>query len=77
MSTKDLIIEKVKSINNPKLLENILRFISIDEDLDDLTREEEKSLQASLENVKKGKVLGNKEAKKIMSEWLNVQSSGL
>ncbi|MGB0879426.1 MAG: hypothetical protein ACPGTO_02550 [Polaribacter sp.] len=56
MSTKDLIIEKVNSINNPKLLVNILSLLSIEESLNEehnfLTDDEEKRVRVSLENVK-------------------------
>lgn len=73
MSTKEKIIARINLIEDEALLDEILRLISIESDLDEvyhLTKEQQSAVEEGLNDVENGRVYSQKEADKLIKEWL-------
>lgn len=73
MSTKEKLIEKIASIDDPKVLEEIDRWITSIVDVSSAERYTEKELDAVREgysHYKSGDTFTQEEANNIFDEWL-------
>ena len=67
------IINKISSIEDKLVLEEIFKLVEIESEMDSiyrLTDEERKSLEAGLNDVKKGRVYSSEDADNMVKEWL-------
>lgn len=72
-SLKSEIIDRVSSLNDKKLLEEIKEFIDFEietESVYKLSQEEKASIQKGLEDINNGKVFTNDSAEKMLNQWL-------
>ena len=79
MSIKELIIEKLKNINEDKLLMEVYSLISKDSD-DDIyltNAEEKKAINAGISDLKSGNVISESEAHNNLKTWKKEVSNGL
>jgi len=74
MSTKELILEKIKVINNESILEDLLKIIELEIELDKeiiyLSVEQKSVIEEGLKNIEDGDTFTNEEAYKLVDEWL-------
>jgi len=80
MTTKQEIINKVNTIENPAFLDEILNLIRIESEFEEiyaLTDEEKNAVNEGLKDLDEGRSYSNKDSKKMVSKWLKEQSSGL
>jgi len=80
MTTKQEIINKVNTIENPAFLDEILNLIRIESEFEEiyaLTDEEKNAVNEGLKDLDEGRSYSNKDSKKVVSKWLKEQSSGL
>jgi len=74
MSTKELILEKIKVINNESILEDLLKIIELEIELDKeiiyLSVEQKSAIEEGLKNIEDGDTFTNEEAYKLVDEWL-------
>lgn len=80
MSIKELIIDKVNAINNPKILEGIFNLISTESEIDEIYQfspHEKKFLLEGIHDVDNGNSYNQQESDKMISKWLQEKSSGL
>ena len=76
MSTAELklrIINKVSSINDELILQEIYRLINIESDMDSiykLSEEEKKAVEMGLKDLKEGRVYTSEQADNMIKEWL-------
>ncbi len=71
---KNKILEKIKNLENPDLLEEIYRFLELEtSDLEvyKLTPEQQKSIEEGLEDYKKGNIMTDKDVNDEIDKWLN------
>ena len=67
------IINKISSIEDKLVLQEIFKLVEIESEMDSiyrLTNEERKSLEAGLNDVKKGRVYSSEDADNMVKEWL-------
>ena len=73
MSTKEQILEKIKNIEDPALLQEILDLIDFETGSKDeivaLSNEVKKGIEQGLEDIKQGRVISHDEANKLLNEW--------
>jgi hypothetical protein len=80
MSIKELIINKVNAINNPKILEEILSLISIESETEEIyqfSANEKKLVLEGINDADNGNSYNQQESDNIISKWLQEKSSGL
>ena len=76
MSSAELklrIINKVSSINDELILQEIYRLINIESDMDSiykLSEEEKKAVEMGLKDLKEGRVYTSEQADNMIKEWL-------
>ncbi|RLD23875.1 MAG: hypothetical protein DRI54_06800 [Bacteroidetes bacterium] len=74
MSTKELILEKIKVIKDESILEDLLKIIELEIELDKeliyLSAEQKSAINEGLKNIEDGDTFTNKEAYKLVDEWL-------
>lgn len=76
MSSTELkleIINKITSIKDEQLLEEIFRFVSLESGMDtvyNLSDEEKKAVEYGLKDVREGKVHSSEAAESMIKEWL-------
>lgn len=76
MSTAELklqIIEKVSSINDESILEEIYRLVDIESGMDSiyqLSDQERKAIEVGLNDIKEGKIYTSGQADNLIKEWL-------
>ncbi len=67
------IINKVSSITDELILEEIYRLVNIESEMDSisiLTDEEKKAVGMGLDDIKEGRVYTSEQADTIIKEWL-------
>ena len=67
------IINKISAIEDKLVLEEIFKLVEIESEMDSiyrLTDKERKSLEAGLNDVKKGRVYSSEAADNMIKEWL-------
>ena len=74
MSTKELILEKIKIINDESVLEDLLKIIELELELDKeiirLSVKQKSAISEGLKNFENGETFTNEEAHKMVDEWL-------
>ena len=77
MSTKELILEKIKVIEDEAILEELLEMIELELDLNkepiQLSFEQKTAIDEGLKDIDEGKSLSNEDARKMMDEWLRTK----
>jgi predicted transcriptional regulator len=77
MSTKELILEKIKVIDDEAILEELLKMIELELDLNkepiQLSSEQKTAIDEGLKDIDEGKSLSNEDARKMMDEWLRTK----
>lgn len=72
MNTKERIIAKVNDIDDPQLLEALLKAVELEYDiehLDQLTTDEKEAIDEGIEDAESGKLISNSEASQLVKEW--------
>ena len=67
------IINKVSSINDESILEEIYRLVNIESEMDStyrLSDEEKKAVEFGLKDLQEGRVYSSEEADNMIKEWL-------
>jgi predicted transcriptional regulator len=67
------IINKVSTITDQLILEEIYKLVTLESEMDSLyrlTESERKGIEEGLADVKEGKVYTSEAAEKMMTEWL-------
>ena len=70
---KQEIIDKIKSITNENILEEVYRIIEVgNEDVHKivLSNQQKESIDLGIKNIEEGNYLSNEEANQEMEEWL-------
>lgn len=76
MSTTELklqIINKVSSIDDQLILEEIYRLVNIESEMDSVYRlsaEEKKAIEIGLKDIEEGRVFTSEQADNMIKEWL-------
>lgn len=74
MSTKELLLEKLKMIHNESILEELLAIVDIELNIKtepiQLSSEHLSAIDKGLKNIEEGKIFSNDEARKMIEEWL-------
>lgn len=73
MKTKELILSKVKAIEDECLLEEILKLINLESDLDKtykVSDEQRAVIDEGLLDIKEGRIHNQKEADELTKKWL-------
>jgi len=79
LSIKEQIINRVNSINNPVILNEILKLISAESEIDKIYRlpqAERKNVNEGIENADNGNVLIQEDSEKLISKWLKEKLNG-
>lgn len=79
MGIKEKIIKKVKTIDNPEILNNILNLISSEVEIDEIYQfsdAEKKLVQEGIIDADNGNVFTQEESDQIISKWLEERSGG-
>jgi hypothetical protein len=75
---KNKILEKIKKLENPELLEEIYRLLeseTSDVEVYKLTPEQQKSIEEGLDDYKKGEIISDKDVNEKMDEnYINITS---
>lgn len=67
------IINKVTSITDELILEEIYRLVNLESEMDSIYRlsdEERKAVETGLKDVKEGKIYSSEAAENMIKEWL-------
>jgi predicted transcriptional regulator len=73
MNVKDRIKERVNDINDPKLLDELLKVVELEHEIDhidQLTDHEKKAIDEGISDAESGKLHANSEASVLVKEWL-------
>jgi predicted transcriptional regulator len=74
MSTKELLLEKIKVIEDEAILEELLEMIELELDLNKepikLSSEQKTAIDEGLKDIEDGKSFSNEDARKMIDEWL-------
>ena len=74
MSTKELILERIKIIKDESILEDLLKIIELEIELDKeiirLSVKQKSAISEGLKNTENGETFTNEEAHKMVDEWL-------
>jgi predicted transcriptional regulator len=76
MSASELklhIINKVSSINDASILEEIYKFVNMESEIDTeyrLSAEEKKAVELGLKDLEEGRVYTSEQANNMLKEWL-------
>ena len=73
MNLKEKIKERVNDINDPRLLEELLKAVELEheiENVDELTNLEKKAIDEGISDAEFGKLHPNSEASQLVKEWL-------
>lgn len=68
------IINKIKTIEDELILEEIFKLVDIESQMDSvyrLTDDERKAINVGLKDLQEGRVHSSEEANNIIKEWLN------
>jgi predicted transcriptional regulator len=73
MNVKERIKERVNDINDPQLLDELLKAVELEheiEHIDELTDLEKKAIDEGISDAESGKLHSNSEASQLVREWL-------
>ena len=73
MNVKERIKERINDINDPRLLEELLKAVELEheiEHVDQLTDIEKKAIDEGISDAELGKLHSNSEASQLVKEWL-------
>ena len=73
MDVKERIKERVNAINDPRLLDELLKAVELEyeiEHLDEPTEAEMKAIDEGILYAEAGKLYSNSEASQLVKEWL-------
>lgn len=73
MNIKERIIEKINSINDPQLLDELLQAIELEHEIEhfhQLTDDEKIAIDEGIEDAESGNLHSNNEASQLVKEWL-------
>lgn len=73
MNIKERIIEKINSINDPQLLDELLQAIELEHEIEhfhQLTDDEKIAIDEGIEDAESGNLHSNTEASQLVTEWL-------
>ena len=76
MNVKERIKERINNINDPKLLDELLKAVELEyeiEHVDQLTDDEKKAIDEGISDAELGKLHSNSEASQLVKEWLNLK----
>lgn len=79
MNVKEKIMERLNSIDNPELLNEILDLISAETEVEEIYRlnsSERKNVQEGIDDAKEARIYSQDEADNLISQWLNEKSGG-
>ncbi len=72
MNVKERIKERVNDINDPRLLDELLKAVELEheiEHLDQLTDLEKRAIDEGISDAELGKLHSNSEASQLVKEW--------
>lgn len=73
MNIKDRIIERVKDINDPQLLDELLQAIELEHEIEHfhhLSNNEKVAIDKGIEDAESGNLHASTEAAQLVKEWL-------
>ena len=73
MDIKEKIKRRVNEINDPQLLEELLKAVQLEHEIeyiDELTDLEKRSIDEGISNAESGKIHSNAEASQLVKQWL-------
>ncbi len=73
MNLKEKIKERVNDINDPRLLEELLKAVELEheiEHLDELSEAEKKAIDEGISDADAGNLYSNEKASQLVKEWL-------
>ena len=73
MDIKEKIKRRVNEINDPQLLDELLKAVELEHEIeyiDELTDFEKRSIDEGISNAESGKVHSSAEASQLVKEWL-------
>ncbi|MEM6526580.1 MAG: hypothetical protein AAF693_22500 [Bacteroidota bacterium] len=73
MNVKERIKERVNDIDDPKLLDELLKAVELEyeiENIDSLTDLEKKAIDEGISDTDSGKLHSNSEASQLVKKWL-------
>lgn len=73
MNIKDKIKQRVNDINDPKLLDELLKAVDLEyeiQNLEELTSIEKKAIDEGIKDADNGKLYSNSDASQLVKEWL-------
>ena len=73
MNVKDRIKQRVNDINDPKLLDELLKAVELEyeiEHIDELTDLEKKAIDEGISDAESGQLHSNTQASQLVKEWL-------
>jgi len=73
MDIKDRIIDRVKNINDPQLLDEILQAIELEHEIEhvhELTIDEKNAIDQGIEDAESENLHSNTEASQLVKKWL-------
>lgn len=73
MNIKERIKQRVNDIKDPRLLDELLKVVELEHEIDQLgeiTEFEKKAIDAGIADAESGKLHSNSEASQLVKEWL-------
>ena len=73
MNVKERIKERINNINDPRLLDELLKAVDLEyeiEHIDELTEMEKKAIDEGISDAESGKLHSNSEASQLVKKWL-------
>lgn len=73
MNVKERILERVNNINDPRLLDELLKAVELEyeiEHIDELTDMEKKAIDEGIADAESGKLHTNSKASQLVKKWL-------
>ena len=73
MNVKDRIKQRVNDINDPRLLDELLKAVELEyeiEHIDELTDLEKKAIDEGISDAESGQLHSNTQASQLVKEWL-------
>lgn len=73
MNVKDRIRQRINDINDPRLLDELLKAVDLEheiEHIDQLTDKEKRAIDEGISDAELGKLHSNAEASQLVKKWL-------
>ena len=73
MSTREKVLHKIQNTKDDNLLQEVLKMIDIQAELDEVTElslEEENAIEEGLSDVREGRMYEDKDVKEFFQQWL-------